>query len=95
MLLKNIVLAAFAAPALASFIPTPQDIFTSVDRVLHPQTGVELLEVEADYYDASTNKKRKLCVLHPLGYEQDDSYNLEKAVAECGNGGILRLPDAN
>jgi galacturan 1,4-alpha-galacturonidase len=95
MLLKNLALAAFAAPALASFIPTAQDIISSVDRVLHPQTGVELLEVEADYYDVSTDKKRKLCVLHPLGDEQDDSYNLEKAVAECGNGGILRLPDAN
>jgi len=95
MLLKNLALAALAAPALASIIPTPQDIFTSVDRVLHPQTGVELLEVEANYYDASTDRKRKLCVLHPLGDEQDDSHNLEKAVAECGHGGILRLPDAN
>jgi len=95
MLLRNLALAVLAAPSLASFIPTPQDIFTSVDRALHPQTGVELLEVEADYYDVSADKKRKLCVLHPLGDEQDDSYNLEKAVAECGNGGILRLPDSN
>ena len=51
--------------------------------------------MEANYYDASTDRKRKLCVLHPLGDEQDDSHNLEKAVAECGHGGILRLPDAN
>lgn len=95
MLFKKLALAALAAPALASIIPTPQDVFTAVDKVLHPRTGANLLEVQADYYDASTNKKRKLCVLHPLGDEQDDSYNLEKAVAECGNGGILRLPDAN
>jgi hypothetical protein len=95
MLLKTFALAALAVPTLSSFIPTPQDVFTSVDRALHPHTGQELLEVEADYYDASTDRKRKLCVLHPLGDEQDDSHNLEKAVAECGNGGILRLPDAN
>jgi hypothetical protein len=95
MLFQKLALAALAAPTLASFIPTPQDVFSAVDQVLHPQTGVNLLEVQADYYDAAVSKKRKLCILHPLGDEQDDSYNLEKAVAECGNGGILRLPDAN
>lgn len=95
MLFRKLAFAALAGPAFASFIPSPQDVFTSVDRVLHPQTGANLLEVHADYHDASTDKKRKLCVLHPLGDEQDDSHNLEKAVAECGNGGILRLPDAN
>lgn len=94
---KSIALAALAAPSLASasFIPSPQDIITSVDRVLHPHSGVELLEIDSDYHDASTDRKRKRCTLHPLGDEQDDSDNLVKAVEECGKGGIIHLPDAN
>lgn len=95
MLWTSLSVAALAAPVLSSFIPTPQDVFTSVDRVLHPHTGVQLLEVDADYYDVATDKKRKRCTLHPMGDEQDDSDNLVKAVEECGNGGILHLPDAN
>lgn len=92
---KHLGLAALFAPALASIIPSPGEIFSSVHQVLHPTTGASLLEVDADYFDVSTQRHRKLCVLHPLGDEQDDYDNLLKAVAECGKGGIIRLPDAN
>ena len=95
MMWKTLTLAALAAPSLASIIPSPQDIFQSVDKVLHPITGQQLLEVDAEYYDVSINKKRKRCVLHPLGDEQDDSDNLVKAVEECGKGGIIHLPASN
>lgn len=95
MLLKSLTLAALAAPSIASIIPSPQDIFQSVDKVLHPQTGAQLLEVDTEYFDSSINLKRKRCTLHPLGDEKDDSDNLVKAVEECGKGGIIHLPDAN
>ena len=95
MMWKSLTLAALAVPSLASFIPSPQDVFESVDRVLHPQTGAQLLEIDTEFFDSSINKKRKRCTLHPLGDEKDDSDNLVKAVKECGHGGIIHLPDAN
>jgi galacturan 1,4-alpha-galacturonidase len=94
-MLRSLALAALAAPALAAIIPSPAEIFSSVDRILHPDSGVSLLEIEPGYYDATTGRSRKLCILHPLGEERDDYDNLMKAVEECGNGGIIRLPDAN
>ena len=54
-----------------------------------------LLEITNDYLDPSTSSKRKLCVLHPRGDGQYDDDNFKKAHEECGNGGIIRLPDAN
>lgn len=64
-----------------------------VDTSIH--TRVNVLEYEETYLDPQTNSRRKLCTLHPLGEEKDDSDNFVAAVNKCGKGGIIRLPDAN
>lgn len=55
----------------------------------------EVFEFHPEHKDLSTGLVRPLCVLHSLGEGVDDSYNFEKAVHQCGRGGIVRLPDAN
>lgn len=55
----------------------------------------EVFEFHPEHKDLSTGLVRPLCVLHSLGEGADDSYNFEKAVHQCGRGGIVRLPDAN
>ena len=64
-----------------------------VDSSIHAR--VDALEFEESYLDPQTNSRRKLCTLHPLGEERDDSDNFVAAVDKCGEGGIIRLPDAN
>lgn len=38
---------------------------------------------------------RKVCELHAIGHERDDSVNFLKAVNECGKGGVIYMPDSN
>ncbi|ORY30782.1 putative polygalacturonase [Naematelia encephala] len=54
-----------------------------------------LLEIDESYFDVESGTKRKLCVLHPKGGEELDDDNFKAAFEHCGNGGIIRLPDAN
>ncbi|KAK8866057.1 hypothetical protein IAR55_001208 [Kwoniella newhampshirensis] len=74
-------------------IPSAGDLVTEIGSLLHPIPSV--LSYQEDYLDPSTGYKRKLCTLHALGSEQDDADNFVKAVEKCGDGGIVRLPDAN
>ncbi|ORY24488.1 putative polygalacturonase [Naematelia encephala] len=54
-----------------------------------------LLHVDPDYNDTlRSSSLRKLCTLYARGSDKDDSDNLLAAVAQCGNGGIIRLPDS-
>jgi galacturan 1,4-alpha-galacturonidase len=52
------------------------------------------LEIYTEYYDPSLSRHRTLCTLRALGGDQDDSANFVQAVATCGTGGIIRMPDA-
>lgn len=93
-----VAFAATTAPSLASvleYLPSAQDAFAQADALIHPLQPSSYLEVYHDYMDISTQTKRKLCVLHPVGGEKFDDDNFKMAVKECGNGGIVRLPDAN
>lgn len=96
--LRAAVLAlALGSPAVASVIdlsllPSTEQIISGVDELLHPHR--EALGVEHTY-DTKTSSYRKVCTLKALGNELDDADNLVKAAEECGNGGVLRLPDAN
>ncbi|RSH80073.1 hypothetical protein EHS25_007342 [Saitozyma podzolica] len=77
-------------------IPSAGDLFAGIDHFLHhTPSHPQLLEVHNDYFDITTGKKRKLCVLHPRGDGKHDDQNFKAAVHECGKGGIIRLPDAN
>lgn len=93
---SSIAFAALSATALA--FPTIIDPISAVNKVLSlaQTSSSEYLEIDHSFFDASTNSHRKRCVLHPV--KQGDGFddeNLMKAVEECGNGGIIRLPDAN
>jgi len=86
----------FAAPALGGLLDIinheTHDIIHSIDRIIHPDSPY--LEIHHDHYDLKTDRLGKLCVLHPVEEGFDDE-NFKKAVEMCGNGGIVRLPDAN
>ena len=86
-----------AAPALGSVLDIirheASEIIHEVDGLLHPDQS-RYIEVHTDHYDLKTDRKGKLCVLHPVEEGFDDQ-NFKKAVEICGNGGIVRLPDAN
>lgn len=64
-----------------------------IDSLIHHRASV--LEYEENYLDPQTNSRRKLCTLHPLGRERDDSDNFVAAVNKCGENGVIRLPDSN
>lgn len=90
-----------AVPALGSVLDIirheASEIIHDVDGLLHPdhdQSISPYIEVYADHYDLKTDRQGKLCVLHPVEEGFDDD-NFKKAVDICGNGGIVRLPDAN
>lgn len=91
-LLACLAVAAPSFAAVLDIIPSAQDVLTGVDSYLHSNPH---LEVYHDHIDPATQSKSKLCVLHPLGGDQFDDDNFKRAVLECGNGGIVRLPDAN
>jgi hypothetical protein len=93
-LLTSLLVAAPALGAVLDIInhETTQ-IFHEIDSIFHPNHS-PYLEVYADHYDLKTDKKGRLCVLHPVESGFDDE-NFKKAVEICGNGGIVRLPDAN
>ena len=86
-----------AAPALGSVLDIighqASDILHEVDGLLHTDHS-PFIEVYADHYDLKTDRRGKLCVLHPVEEGFDDE-NFKKAVEICGDGGIVRLPDAN
>ena len=86
----------FASPALAGVLDVinheAHDIIHSVGHILHPDSPY--LEVHHDHYDLKTDRKGKLCVVHPVKEGFDDE-NFKKAVDICGDGGIVRLPDSN
>lgn len=86
----------FAASALASVLDIihheASEVIHTIEHILHPDSPY--LEVHHDHYDLKTDRKGKLCVLHPVETGFDDD-NFKKAVGICGNGGIIRLPDAN
>ena len=86
-----------AAPAFGGVLDIigheASDILHSVDSLLHPDHS-PFIEVYADHHDLKHDKRGKLCVLHPVDEGFDDE-NFKKAVDICGNGGIVRLPDAN
>jgi hypothetical protein len=85
-----------AAPVLGGVLDIinheAHDIIHSIDHILHPDSPY--LEVHHDHYDLKTDRLGKLCVLHPVEEGFDDE-NFKKAVEVCGDGGIVRLPDAN
>ena len=91
-----------AAPALGHVLNIigheASEIIHEVDGFLHPdpqdQSPSPYIEVYADHYDVKTDRQGKLCVLHPVEEGFDDE-NFKKAVDICGDGGIVRLPDAN
>ena len=90
------LLALSSSGSLASvleYLPSAQDLVKEANALLHPTNAQ--IEVHHDYLDETTQSKRKLCVLHPLGGDEFDDENFKIAVKECGNGGIVRLPDAN
>lgn len=86
-----------AAPALGAVLDIisheASDVLHEVDALLQPNDP-KYIEVYADHRDIKTNRKGKLCVLHPVEEGFDDD-NFKKAVDICGDGGIIRLPDAN
>lgn len=86
-----------AAPALAGVLDVinheAHDIIHSIDSIFHSDQS-PYLEVYDDHHDLKTDRKGRLCVLHPVEQGFDDE-NFKKAVDICGNGGIVRLPDAN
>jgi len=86
-----------AAPAFGAVLDIinheATKVIHEIDTILHPNHS-PYLEVYADHYDLKTDKKGRLCVLHPVEEGFDDE-NFKKAVDICGNGGIVRLPDAN
>jgi hypothetical protein len=91
------LLALSSIGSLASvleYLPSAQDLVKEANALLHPTNNAQI-EVHHDYLDETTQSKRKLCVLHPLGGDDFDDENFKIAVKECGNGGIVRLPDAN
>lgn len=101
MLLSSICAVGLAG--LSQATPTPFDTAQAFAKVLdytQSLTSVSeadvnpFLEVQHSFYDATSGKHRKRCILHPVQEGFDDD-NLMKAVEECGKGGIIRLPDAN
>lgn len=79
--------------------PTILDPISAVSKAIEFAQGSvsnEYVEIDTEFYDQSTRGYRKKCVLHPVkegeGFDDD---NFMYAVKECGNGGIIRLPDAN
>ncbi|ADV21054.1 polygalacturonase, putative [Cryptococcus gattii WM276] len=70
-----------------------QKIISEIDNIWPYRH--EVFEFHPEHKDLSSGLVRPLCVLHSLGEGADDSYNFEKAVHQCGRGGIVRLPDAN
>jgi galacturan 1,4-alpha-galacturonidase len=93
---QTAALALLSSTALA--FPTILDPIAAAAKALSLASSVsnEYLEIDPSFYDASTRSHRKKCVLHPV--KQGDGFddeNLLKAVEVCGNGGIIRLPDAN
>jgi hypothetical protein len=87
----------FAAPVFGAVLDIigheASEILHEVDNLLHPDHS-RYIEVYADHHDVKTDRKGKLCVLHPVEEGFDDD-NFKKAVDICGDGGIIRLPDAN
>jgi hypothetical protein len=53
------------------------------------------LEYYHRLYDETSGRHRPLCVLHPKGGGQLDDGPFKTAFDKCGNGGVIRLPDAN
>jgi hypothetical protein len=94
--MKLLSLLYTAAPALAGVLDIinheAHTIIHSIDHTIHPDSSY--LEVYHDHHDLKTDRKGKLCVLHPVEEGFDDE-NFKKAVDICGDGGIVRLPDAN
>lgn len=89
-------LLGFTASAFPTIFDTESAISTALDFAQSAFAANEYLEIEHSFFDETSGKHRKRCVLHPVkegeGFDDD---NLMKAVEQCGNGGIIRLPDAN
>lgn len=97
-LASTLAALAVSQAAVLSFNPV-EAAAELVDSLTHPSSsavGNPYIEIDEGYYHAESGKERKLCTLHPVpegeGFDDD---NFKSAVKECGNGGIIRLPDAN
>lgn len=95
-------LALLAARGSTALVLNPLDTAVEVFDSLvgykhsHLASAGRYLEVDEAYYHAESGKERKLCTLHPVPEDEGfDDDNFHAAVKECGEGGIISLPDAN
>ena len=92
MLLVTAASAFLIAPALASWLPSPGEVIEQASELVHSY-GEEFLAIDESFWDASSGSRRKKCTLRSRGADSDDTDGFEKAVKECGIGGIINLPD--
>ena len=90
MLSRTAVSLALVLPALASWLPTPGEVFQEASELVHSVSD-EFIMVEHDFLDVVSGLKRKRCELRSSG--GDDTDGFESAVKTCGIGGIIDLPD--
>ena len=93
MRLASVCLLGLSSPAIASFIPSPGQIFEGADRLLYGSGASKTLVIDHDYYDATIHERRKKCTLTSFGEGQDDTDNFLEAVKECGKGGIITVAE--
>lgn len=84
---SSLVALAAVSPALASWIPSPGEIFQEVSELVSSD-HVDVLSVS---YTIKDGHKVKDCTLKSTG--GDDTDNFVKAVETCGKRGIINLVD--
>lgn len=98
----SVVGLAWLVPALAYVVNPMATSQQVLSELQHGRERLSLhmwlpstLEYYETHFDETSQRHRPLCVLHPKGEGLLDDEPFKTAVARCGNGGVIRLPDHN